>query len=180
MPGLDPKPCLSQEGGSSLLRAPLVCEGCVPGRWAEEGWARVCSEALRRRQAASRARELWQPALTLPSLRGPVLSCPEVLHCAQLGAAQYKMHRGGRQRGARKRHSPLPLCPAPTGLSRPPPPPRHPAHALELSGPSSRAKQQAVVTGFMYSAKSRAHTASRATRSADLVLPNISQHSGKK
>lgn len=45
----------------------------------------------------------------------------------------------------------------------------------ELSGPNSRAEQQAV-TGFLPSAKSRAREASWASRSAESMLLNISQH----
>lgn len=90
-----------------------MCDGCVSGQGAKEGWARLCHEDLQ--QAA--VPMPWQPALILPSLRGPVLSCPEVLHCAQLGAAQYKMRRGGRQRGASKLHSPPSApCTVLTGL----------------------------------------------------------------
>ena len=73
--------------------------------------------------------------------------------------------------------------------SRPPPPPRKntgppprrrppPGKGVggrQKKGPSSRAEQQAV-TGFLPSAKSRARAASWAGRSADLMLPNISQH----
>lgn len=53
-------------------------------------------------QRAVRCWGLQRPALTSSSLRDPVLSCPEALHCAQLGAAQYRMHRGGSRQEARK------------------------------------------------------------------------------
>lgn len=49
---------------------------------------------------------LQWPPLTSSSLRDPVLSCPEVLHCTRLGAAQYRMRRGGSRQEARKHHGP--------------------------------------------------------------------------
>lgn len=151
-----------------------MCGRCVAGQGAQEGWARLHSEDLQQAALPQSESEPWQPALILPSLRGPVLSCPEALHCAQLGAAQYKMRRGGRQpAGSKRAAQPSAPCTAPTGLLPPPRPPPG------LSGPSSKAEQEAGgshwVSAFLKK-KSRARMAFWACRSAELLLLNISQH----
>lgn len=78
-----------------------------PGQWAEklpcggvgkEGRGDAAAKA----SSGVRCGGLQPPALTSSSLRDPVLSCPEALHCAQLGAAQYRMHRGGSRQEARR------------------------------------------------------------------------------
>lgn len=86
----------------------LVAWRVSMGSVAEElGCAVMCSEDSREDMATKVlqwAMQCWglqQPALTSSSLRDPVLSCPEALHCAQLGAAQYRMHRGGSRQEAR-------------------------------------------------------------------------------
>lgn len=83
---------------------------CAWGGEAEKpGRVVMCSKGDTAAKALQWATQCWglqRPALTSSSLRDPVLSCPEALHCARLGAAQYRMHRGGSRQEARKHCGP--------------------------------------------------------------------------
>lgn len=107
---------------------------------------------------------LQWPPLTSSSLRDPVLSCPEVLHCTRLGAAQYRMRRGGSRQEARKHHGPSAAL---TWLlpSKPPDP------SSGLSGEPAPAFCSRQKAGPLLLP---------AARSADSGLPEIPRHLAKR
>lgn len=139
-----------------------MCDGCVSGQGAKEGWARLCHEDLQQAAvpiALAASSDLALPEGSCTELpRGPSL-------CSARGSSV--QDASGWETAGSKQASQPSLCPM------------HSTNWVtalpELSGPNSRAEQQAV-TGFLPSAKSRAREASWASRSAESMLLNISQH----
>lgn len=107
-----------------------------------------------------------RPALTSSSLRDPVLSCPEALHCAQLGAAQYRMRRGGSRQEVRKHCGPRAALTNRLVAINP--------QGLALGSAASQLRLSA------FCKKQGCCLRSPAARSADSGLPEVPQHLGKK